>query len=392
MKRRTIAGLLAFVLSVAPAVPLIAADGVIKLGIISSVTGSLADVGASTMNSAEMAKDEINADNGLRIDGKTYTLELVKIDSKSSRLTATTNVLPLISDEQVLAIVGPQSSDRAIAVGGIANAYKTPMISPWSTAPQTTLNRPFVFRMAASMDFQATAITKFTAKEWKATKAAVLYDEISPFPNAMAKMFKQAFEKANGSVSVVAFESFRTGDTDFSKQLQTIINSDADFLYTPQYSQEVPLIVHQARKMGWKKPITGANSWAGKYLVEKCGNECKGLYFAGNFAPVGTTGKAKVFTENYQKKYKMQPDEVAALTYDAVHLIAKALNNTNGLTGNIAEDRIKLRDQIATTKQFEGVTGTTGYFGTGDPPKCIVLIKIDDDSLLTNYDKICPEN
>lgn len=390
MKRRSMAGLFAFVLAVGPVPTLLAADGVIKLGVSSSKSGSFTNVGSSTKNGAEMAKEEINAGNGLPVGGKTYTMELVYVDNGSDRSSASTNALTLISQHQVMAIVGPQSSDRAIAVGEVANSFRTPMITPWSTSPLTTQNRQFVFRMPVMYDIQAIATTKFAAKEWKATKAAVLYDEISPYPTGMAKAFRQAFEKANGQGSVVVFETFRTNDVDFSKQLQEIVSSGADFLYTPQHYEEVPLIVHQARKMGWKKPITGSNSWSGGDLMGKCGDECKGLYFTGNFASGGVEGKAKTFTDNYQKKYKVLPDEVSALTYDAVRLIAESLKNTGGLTGNLVEDRVKLRDQIAATKRFEGVTGTLGYFGTGDPTKCTVVIKIDDQGLLTNHEQVCP--
>ncbi|WP_028318460.1 ABC transporter substrate-binding protein [Desulfobulbus elongatus] len=390
MKRRSMAGLFAFVLAVGPVPTLLAADGVIKLGVSSSKSGSFTNVGSSTKNGAEMAKEEINAGNGLPVGGKTYTMELVYVDNGSDRSSASTNALTLISQHQVMAIVGPQSSDRAIAVGEVANSFRTPMITPWSTSPLTTQNRQFVFRMPVMYDIQAIATTKFAAKEWKATKAAVLYDEISPYPTGMAKAFRQAFEKANGQGSVVVFETFRTSDVDFSKQLQEIVSSGADFLYTPQHYEEVPLIVHQARKMGWKKPITGSNSWSGGDLMGKCGDECKGLYFTGNFASGGVEGKAKTFTDNYQKKYKVLPDEVSALTYDAVRLIAESLKNTGGLTGNLVEDRVKLRDQIAATKRFEGVTGTLGYFGTGDPTKCTVVIKIDDQGLLTNHEQVCP--
>jgi branched-chain amino acid transport system substrate-binding protein len=390
MKSPAIAGLAAVLLAASPVSSLYAADGVIKFGISSSKSGSFANVGASTKNGAEMATKELNGGNGIPIAGKTYTIELVYVDNGSDRTSANTNALTLISQHKVMAIVGPQSSDRAIAVGEVANAFKTPMITPWSTSPLTTLNRPYVFRMPVLYDIQATATTKFAAKEWKATKAAVLYDEISPYPSGMAKAFKKVFEGVHGPASVVAFETFRTKDVDFSKQLQAILNSGADFLYTPQHYEEVPLIVHQARKMGWKKPITGSNSWSGGNLMGKCGDECKGLYFTGNFAAGGSDGKAKAFVEAYKKAYNTIPDEVAALTYDAVHVIGQALKNTGGLSGNLIDDRTKLRDQIAATKNFEGVTGKLGYQGTGDPVKCTVLIKIDEQGLFTNHDKVCP--
>lgn len=389
MKQRSMAGAMAFVMALASGSSLYAADGVIKLGISSSKSGSFANVGTSTKNGAEMARQEVNA-GGLPIGGKTYIIEFVYVDNSSDRSAASTNALTLISQHQVMAIVGPQSSDRAIPVGEVANSFKTPMVTPWSTSPLTTQNRPYVFRMPVLYDIQATATTKFAAKEWKGTKAAVLYDEISPYPTGMARAFKKVFENANGPASVVAFETFRTKDVDFSKQLQTIINSGADFLYTPQHYEEVPLIVRQARKMGWKKPITGSNSWSGGDLMSLCGDDCKGLYFTGNFAPGGVEGKAKTFVDNFKKTYNVLPDEVSALTYDSVHLIAQSLKNTGGLSGNIVVDRVKLKDQLAATKNFEGVTGKLAYHGTGDPDKCAVVIKIDGNGLFNDHERVCP--
>lgn len=244
--------------------------------------------------------------------------------------------------------------------------------------------------MPVMYDMQAVAMTKFAAKEWKATKAAVLYDEVSPYPTGMAKAFREYFEKVNGPGSVVAFETFRTKETDFSKQLTVILNAGADFLFTPQHYEEVPLIVHQARKMGWKKPIAGSNSWGGGDLMGKCGDECKGLVFTGNFAAGGTTGIAKVFVDAYQKAYNVLPDEPAALTYDAVQLIMQAVQKTGGLTGNLAVDRTKLKDQLAATKNFKGVTGTLAYQGTGDPEKCTVIVKIADNGVFTTVETVCP--
>jgi branched-chain amino acid transport system substrate-binding protein len=390
MNERTMFSLLAFFLAVASASSLFAADGVIKLGVSCSTTGGLAAVGVNTINTAELAKQEINAAGGIKIGDKAYTLELVIVDNKSDRSASTTNLLKLITQDQVLAIVGPQSSDRAIVAGEVANSFKTPLVSPWSTSPLTTLNRPYVFRMSILYDIQAGATTKLAAKEWKATKAAILYDEINPYPTGMAKSFKAAFEGANGSGSVVAFETFRTGNKDFSKQLAAIINSGADFLYTPQHYQEVPLIVQQARAMGWKKPITGSNSWGGGELAQLCGPECNGMFFTGNFAAGGTKGKAKNFVDTYQKVYKSLPDEPSALTYDAINFIVLALKNTGGLTGNIVQDRTKLRDQLVVTKNFEGITSNMSFHGNGDPSKCAVVIKIDEKGLFNIYDTVCP--
>jgi branched-chain amino acid transport system substrate-binding protein len=188
----------------------------------------------------------------------------------------------------------------------------------------------------------------------------------------------------------VAFEANRTGETDFSKQLQVILNSGADFLYVPQHHGEVSLIVQQAKKKGWKKPITGSTSWGGGNLVEKCGDECQGLFFTSNFAPGGAKGISKTFVDSYQKAYNKLPDEPTSLTYDAIKVLAKALTNMGGLSGDLAQDRKTLRDQIAGTKNFEGVTGTFSYKGSGDPERCTTIVKIDDHGQFVMHDKICP--
>lgn len=390
MKQRTISGLLTLFVLTAASSPLLAADGTVKFGISSSKSGSFANVGASTKNAAELAKEEINAAGGVKVGGKSYTVELVYVDNGSDKSTATATTLNLISQHQVMAIIGPQSSDRAIPAGEVANSFKTPLVSPWSTSPLTTLNRPYVFRMPCMLDIQGTAMTKFAAKEWKATKVAVLYDEISPYPSGMAKAFKNMFEKINGPGSVVLFETFRTGETDFSKQLNAILNSNADFLYVPQHDTEVPLIVQQAKKMGWKKPITGANAWSGGNLMGKCGDACKGLYFSGNFVAGGTKGIAKTFVDKYSKAYNVLPDEPAALTYDAMKMVTLAMSRMTALTGDLMQDRTNLRDQIAATKNFEGVTGSLSYPGTGDPTKCTIIAKIDESGQFINHDIFCP--
>jgi branched-chain amino acid transport system substrate-binding protein len=134
------------------------------------------------------------------------------------------------------------------------------MISPWSTNPDTTKDRPFVFRGCFLDPFQGPVLANFITEEFKFTKAGVLYDVASDYPKGLAEFFKEAWEKKHGDGSVVAFESFTTKDTDFSAQLTKIKNSGAEVLFTPQYYNEVALIVQQAHQLGWDKPIVGSDS------------------------------------------------------------------------------------------------------------------------------------
>jgi len=250
-------------------------------------------VGEGTKFAAEMWLEDINAAGGLQVGDKKYPVELVIEDNESKAESAVKVATKLITEDEVLAIVGPQSSKQAIPAGGKCNELKTPMISPWSTNPDTTKDRPYVFRGCFLDPFQGPVAANFIRDEFGFTKAAVLYDVASDYPKGLAEFFKQAWEKNNGPGSVVAFESFTTKDTDFSSQLTKIINSGAEVLFTPQYYNEVALIVQQAHQLGWDKPIVGSDSWGSAETVKLCGSDCYGLFFSTHYAAAGATGATK---------------------------------------------------------------------------------------------------
>ena len=227
-------------------------------------------------------------------------------------------------------------------------------------------------------------------EEFGAKKAAVLYDIASDYPKGLAEFFKEAFEKIHGEGSVVAFETFTTKDQDFSAQLTNIVKSEADILFVPQYYNEVPLIVKQAKQLGWNKPIMGADAWASGDLMSLCGDDCKGHFFTAHYSNVGATGATKEFIDNYEKQYKKLPDDVAGLTWDSINVVLEAIKKTGGLTGNMKKDRTAVMEQMAQIKDFPGITGTMTFPETGDPIKCAVVVKINDEGKYAFYKSVCP--
>lgn len=366
------------------------ADGVIRIGFNIAQTGMFELVGKNAIKAAELVRKEIEKAGGLKVGGKTYTVEFLYGDHASDPSVAAALAVKQISQEKVLGIIGPLISRQAIPVAQMAQAYSTPMITPWSTSPLTTQDRPFVFRTCFVFTIQGPVITKFAASQFKATKAAVLYDIISAYPRGMANSFKEAFEAVNGPGSVVAFEEFRTGEVDFSKQLRRIKESGAHFLFTPQHYNEVPLIVRQAKTMGVTVPIMGSNSWAGGDLIGQCGSDCNGLFFTGNYAPGNAKGINKEFVETYSKAYGTSPDEPTALTWDAVRLLIQAIKNTGQLSGDLVQDRKAVKDALGQIKDFDGASGKIGFSGNGDPSKCAVIVKIDEKGVFTAHDSVCP--
>jgi branched-chain amino acid transport system substrate-binding protein len=362
----------------------------IKVGINAPMTGDIPKVGEGTKYAAQMWLEDIKAAGGLEVGGKKYPVELVIEDNESKAESAVKVNTKMITQDEVMVIVGPQASSQAIPAGEVANNYKTPMISPWSTNPDTTKNRPFIFRGCFLDPFQGPVAANFIKEEFGFTKAAVLYDVASDYPKGLAEFFKEAWEKANGAGSVVAFESFTTKDVDFSSQLTKIVRSGAEVLFTPQYYNEVALIVQQAHELGWNKPIMGSDSWGSAETIELCGKDCYGLFFSTHYAAAGAKGATKAFIDRYNKKYGYVPDDVGALTWDALQIVQKAIQSYGKITGNVEKDREGIREALAKIKEFDGITGKMTFTEDGDPIKCAVIVRISEKGEYEFYKSVCP--
>jgi branched-chain amino acid transport system substrate-binding protein len=387
-------GLWCIVLSLATAVAFstgaAAQPEVIRIGINAPLTGDIPKVGEGTKYAAQMWLEDIRAAGGLEVGGRKLPVELAIEDNEAKAESAVKANTKLITENEVLVIVGPQASKQAVPAGGVADNYKTPMISPWSTNPDTTKDRPYVFRACFLDPFQGPVVANFITEEFGFTKAAVLYDVASDYPKGLAEFFKEAWEKIHGPGSVVAFESFTTKDADFSSQLTKILQSGAEVLFTPQYYNEVALIVQQAHELGWDKPIVGSDSWGSAETVELCGPDCYGLFFSTHYAAAGAKGATKEFIERYKEEYGYVPDDVAALTWDALGIVERAIQDCGELTGDIAADRTCVRNALAQIKDFEGITGKMTFTEEGDPIKCAVIVRISDKGEFEFYKSVCP--
>lgn len=357
----------------------------VTIGLNLPLTGPRQATGTSTKEGAELLREQINASGGLKIGNSQYEVEFVYVDNASDPQKAVAGALDLISKHQVFGIVGPNASSMAIPAGNICESFKTPMISPTSTNPKTTENRPFVFRACFLDPFQGKVMAGFAISEFKAVKAAVLYDISSAYPKGLAEFFKAAFEAQQGPNSVVAFENFLTSEKDLTQHLDRIVASGADVLFLPQYAHEIPSIIEQARARGWNKPILGGDAWESSDLMAKCGDKCKGLFFSSHFGAIGAKGKTQTFVEQYKAKYNQLPVGYAALGYDAASLLLTAISRIDGMKPNILENRTAIKEQIAAIKGFEGVSGKLDMNASGDPAKSAVIIKINDKGEFESY-------
>lgn len=354
---------------------------VIKVGGIGELTGDIPAVGASFKNAAEMAVKEINDAGGLDVGGKKYKIELVLEDNAGKADQSASAAQKLITQDNVVAIVGPNASRYAIPAAEIAESSKVALITPWSTNPKTTINdktggsKSYVFRACFIDPFQGRVVAKFAMDNLGAKKAAVLYDVASDYNKGIAEFFKKTFEENGGQV--VSFETYTTNDKDFTAQLTKIKDTAPDVIFLPNYYSEVPLQIQQAKRLGINVPFLGSDSWGSSELIKLCGADCEGYYFSTHYAADNASDVAKKFIEGYKAKYGNTPDDVAALTYDAFGLLWTALQSAGKV------DRQAVRDALAKIPKFEGVTGTMQFQeGSGDPIKSAVILQVKNGAFV----------
>lgn len=341
----------------------------LKIGVSAPLTGDIAALGQSTKNAILLAQSEINAEGGVTLAGKRQAVKFIIEDDENKPEAAATVFQKLISQDGVLAIIGSQSSKCSNAGAPIAESAKIPQISPWSTNPNVTKGRRYIFRACFIDPFQGKVVARFAKDKLGAKTAAVLYDIASDYNKGIAEVFKAEFAKAGGKI--VAFETYNTKDTDFSAQLTKIKGTTPDLLFLPNYFNEVPLQIQQARKLGITGRIIGSDSWDNPELIKLGGAVMDGTYFTNHYSPDVDNAKAKAFIAKYQKKYGSVPDAAAALTYDAAYILFQAIETAG------KADSEAIRNALAATSKFVGVTGEVTYHNSGDPVKGAVVIRVE---------------
>jgi len=353
-------------------------ENVIKIGFNIPMTGDIPKVGEASKFSAEMKLKDINSAGGIEIGGVKYMLKFVYEDNESKAESAVAVALKLIEQDKVIGIIGPNSSKQAIPGGEVANDNRTPMVSPWSTNPATTLDRPYVFRAAFLDPFQGPVAAKFASEQFGAKTAAVIYNLDNDYSKGLAEYFTAAFEKLHGKGSVVAYESFGQKDQDYSVQLTKIIAANPDFIFMPIYYNKVALALPQAQDLGWEGNVLGSDSWGSAELVTLTGDVVKGKYFITHYAAAGAKGATKEFIDRYKEAYGYIPDDVGALSWDALGVMIQGLEGMKEITGDISTDRTALMESIKSIKSFAGVTGKMKFDENGDPIKEAVIVKVSN--------------
>lgn len=341
------------------------ATDTIKVGEYASLTGKEASFGQQSHKGLVLAIEELNAAGGVL--GK--KLELITEDNQTKSGESATAVKKLISRDKVIALIGEVASGRSNEAAPIAQAAKIPMIAPAATNPSVTQTGDYIFRVCFIDPFQGTVMAKFAKDDLKAQKVAILASVSNAYSVGLAKFFKETFV-ANGG-TVVVEKSFSEGDKDFRAQLTAVKAAGVDAIFVPSYYTEAALIARQARDLGLTVPLFGGDGWVADELLQIGGEALNGCYYSTHFSPENQDPAVQIFVKKFRTKWAgLNPDAFAALGYDAAFVLVDAIKRAGTTDGP------KLRDALAATKNFAGVTGVTNIDANRDASKPAAIIAI----------------
>ena len=349
----------------------------IKVGEYASLTGTEASFGQSSHEGTQLAVDEINASGGLL--GK--QIKLIVEDDQSKAGEPATIVRKLISRDNVVAVLGEVASGRSMEAGPICQQAKIPMISPSSTNPKVTEIGDYIFRVCFIDPFQGKVMAAFAKNTLKLKKLAMLTDVKSAYSVGLAQFFKEQFLRDGGTL--VAEEKYTGGDKDFSAQLTAIKASSPEGIFVPGYYTEAGLICLSARRLGLNIPIFGGDGWESPKLIEIGGKAVEGTYYSTHYSPEDESPAVQGFVKKFRARFKEVPDAMAALGYDSAMVLADAIKRANSTEGS------KVRDAIAATKDFQGVTTKTTIDANRNATKPAVIITVKDGQF-KYVDKVAP--
>ncbi|MGH4123158.1 MAG: ABC transporter substrate-binding protein [Clostridium sp.] len=342
----------------------------IKVGLNYELSGPAATYGQSLVNGIELAFEEINNKGGVL--GK--KIEIVKADNKSENTEAANVAAKLATRDKVVAMLGPATSGNTKSAAPIAVQNKVPLISASATADDVTVDRngkvrEFVFKTCFSDSFQGVVMATFAYKDLGKKNVALLVDNTSDYSKGLAKSFKETYTKLGGNL--VTEQAYQAKETDFKAVLTKIKGTKADVLFLPGYYEEVGLIVKQARELGITMPILGGDGYDSPKLSELAGKTAlNDVYFTNHYSSKDTAPEVVKFQKAFKAKYNKNADAFNALGYDMVYLLADALKRSGEV------DAIKLKDALASTKDFKAITGKISIDKNHNPVKAITILQM----------------
>lgn len=341
----------------------------ILIGEYSSLTGTTATFGLSTHRGLLLAVEDVNSSGGVL--GR--KIKLLTEDTQSKPEEAATAVTKLITRDGVVAIVGEVASSRSLAAAPICQSNRIPMVSPASTNPAVTEKGDFIFRVCYIDPFQGEVMARFAFNSLGLRKVAILKDIKNDYSIGLAQFFEYAFKRMGGEI--IATQAYSEGDADFKAQLTALKAANPQAIILPGYYTEAALIAKQARELNMTMPIIGGDGWDSSKLVEIGGKAMDNTFFSTAFTADDPDTVVQKFVARYRASFNETPDAMAALGYDAGRILFDAIARSGGTEPE------KIRDALAATANFRGVTGLITIGPDRNARKPAVIIAVQDGKM-----------
>jgi len=351
------------------------AQDTIKIGAPFSVTGNQSSIDGPALNGAKLKAEEINAAGGVL--GK--KIELVIYDTKTDPTVIASSASQLINQDKVVAGLGLDDSDAVLALGPIFQTAGVPFVTPGATSPKLPDQVGSTMFLGCFGDnVRAAAGAEFVLNKLNGKSVYLLRDNATEYTTLLAKFFQEAYEHAGGKI--VLADDYKHGDTSFTAQITKLkaLAEKPDVLYVAAQPDDIGVVVKQIRQAGLMQPIVGGDGYDTPLLLSVGGGAANNVYFTTHaFMSEGSTEGIVKFYKAYQAAYNTVPENAfAALGYDTVGLVADAITRAG------AADPAKIRDALAATQGYAGITGSISFGAESRVPnKTVSIIGVKDDKL-----------
>ncbi len=325
---------------------------VIKIGAILVLTGPDAKAGESARKGIKMATEEINADGGVR----NKKIKVIYEDDAGEPQKSVSAFKKLVSIEKVPAVIGPMWSSCVLAVAPIAEKNKVVVLSPTASNPKITYAGDYIFRNTYSDAIEGAKTAEFAYKELHYSNAAILYVN-NDYGMGLKNAFENKFKSLGGKI--ILSEAYDPKTSDFRTMIAKVKQKKPDFVYLVGYS-EMGQILKQAYEMEVNLPVISCVMFEISDILKIAGKAAEGVIYAyPSYDPEKGGSTTIKFAQKFKKKYGIFPDPEAAFSYDAMKILALAMEK-----GGVSSEKIK--DTLYTIKNYNGVSGKTSFDKNGD--------------------------
>ena len=349
-----------------------AAGDEVVIGEYGSFTGPQADFGLQSDNGIKQAVAEVNAAGGIDVGGKKMKVRLETEDDASDATKADTAVKRLIDEKNVTAVLGEVASSCSLSGGKVCQDKGVPMISPSSTNVTVTQGKDYVFRVCFLDSYQAAVVARFIHDGLKLNNVAVFTNKGQSYSVGFADEFKKAFLKYGGKI--VAEQSYGDKDQDYRAQLTALNSAKPEAIMVPGYYSDAGSIIKQAREQGINVPLVGGDGWSSSKLLEIGGSNVNGCYFSDHMSIKDPRPTVQNFVKGYVAAYKTDPTSMSSLGYDAAKILFDSITRAK------STDKKAIKEAIAQTKNFDGVSGNITIDENHNAKKSAVIIAVKNNS------------